>query len=72
MVAGTVAGTLQKMAKAAVHQALKTAELYLAKGIEREAQQTDYQAKALQRELQTVFARNTIALADLVRILAIR
>jgi hypothetical protein len=50
------------MATAAVHEALKT----------REAQQTDHQAKALQRELQTVFARNTIALADLVRILAIR
>jgi hypothetical protein len=60
------------MATSAVHEALKTSELYRAKGIEREAPQTDYQAKALQRELQTVFTRNMIALADLVRILAIR
>jgi hypothetical protein len=51
-------------------QAFKTAQLYREKGLAKQADEYEHRAMACQRELESLLKKNTIAEADVVRILA--
>ncbi len=59
-------------AQAGAIQALKSAGLYQAKGLPHQADQAARAATVCQRELETIFRRNTIAVYDVRRILAMQ
>ena len=51
-------------------QAFKTADLFHKKGLKFEADKAEHAARACQIELEAIFKRNTIAIEDVRRILA--
>jgi len=57
-------------AQAGSLQAYKTADLFQKKGLKFEADKAEHAARACQRELEAIFKRNTIAIEDVRRILA--